>query len=88
MADRIEIDVKNAAALGLSYGKYKALQYDPHEKITFKPGRKFCPVCGRAVTRSRAKFCSEACAAANKKEYDRKYSKEHYFSEEKKGAGR
>lgn len=84
MDDRLETDVRNATALGLSYGKYKALQYDSRAKITYKPERKLCPVCGGVVTRSRAKFCSEACAVANKKEYNRKYSNEHYIHKERR----
>lgn len=86
MADRIEIDVRNAAALGLSYGRYKALGYTPGAKSTCEPVKKYCPVCGGAVTRSRAKFCSEKCAAIHKKEYDRRYSREHYSQEENAGA--
>ncbi len=83
MDDRLETDVRNATALGLSYGQYKALYPGSSAKVTCEPGKKLCPVCGKEVTRSRVKFCSEACATSNKMEYNRRYSK-HYIRKERR----
>lgn len=62
MENNLEIDVKNAKALGLSYGQYKAQQYDPKvptRKRTKKEVR--CWECGGIVQLPRIKYCCDEC---------------------------
>lgn len=73
MASKLDIDVKNAKALNLSYGYYKAMQYDPNAaSAKRKKTEKICPVCGNPVCPPKIKFCSDECAKINVKEYHRK----------------
>ena len=62
MENNLEIDVKNARALGLSYGQYKALQYDS-QTPTGKRGKKEtrCWECGGIVKLPRIKYCCDEC---------------------------
>ena len=61
MENNLEIDVKRAKELGLSYGYYKAMQYDPNAGPVAKPEGIRCPVCGGLVTPPRSKYCSKDC---------------------------
>lgn len=72
MENNLEIDVKNAKALGLSYGKYKALTFDPNAvPAKKKEDGKICPVCGGIVKPPRFKVCSDECLEIRKKELRR-----------------
>ena len=75
-------DVKKARELGLSYGQYKALSYDPHAVpvVKKKTKEKLCPICGKVVPKPRIKFCSEECMEVNAKELKRRRSHEYYLS--------
>ena len=77
MASNLDIDVKNAKALGLSYGQYKALHCDPNAAPTKKQKRrestKICPMCGNFVFWPQRKYCSEECrneAHSTRERYD------------------
>ena len=72
MPSKLDIDVKNAKALGLSYGYYKALHYD-HEATPVKNKKKgkTCPVCGGIVEPPRLVVCSDQCADIRNKERKR-----------------
>lgn len=78
-------DVKKARELGLSYGQYKALSYDPHAVpvVKKKSKEKLCPICGKVVPKPRTKFCSEECMEAHAKELKRIRSRERYLSKVK-----
>lgn len=70
MENNLEIDVKNAKALGLSYGKYKALGFIPNvvpAKKKEKSG-KICPVCGEIIKPPRYVVCSDECLYVRKKQ--------------------
>ena len=89
MENNLDIDVRNADALGLSYGQYKALNYDPNaprvkrEKKPFK----ICPVCGGGVYPPQLKFCSDACRREREKETARVYQYKRYHELKEKKAG-
>ena len=69
MENNLEIDVKNANALGLSYGKYKALTFDPNAvPVKKEKGGKICPVCGGIVKPPRFVVCSDECAEIRNKQ--------------------
>lgn len=84
--DNLALDVLDAEAAGMSYGKYKALH--PSTKDTnearlemfkkhmapAKTKEKICTVCGKAfIARfSACKYCSEACKEKNDNERYRK----------------
>ena len=72
MENNLEIDVKNAKALGLSYGYYKALTYNPDARpVKVKKPDKVCPVCGNEVRPPMIRVCSKECAKIRQKEYNR-----------------
>ena len=83
MENNLEIDVKNAKALGLSYGYYKALFYDPNAAPIKKKKILICPVCGGIVLPPRTKFCSKECLKIRSKEENRIRSHERYHSKVK-----
>jgi predicted nucleic acid-binding Zn ribbon protein len=89
--DNLDIDVKNAKALGLSYGQYKALHYDPHAPVVKgkKKPFKICPVCGEGVYPPQIKFCSDVCRRKREKETKRIWAHERYLElkEMKKDGG-
>lgn len=69
MENNLEIDVKNAKALGLSYGKYKALTFNPNAvPIKKEKGGKICPVCGGTVKPPMIRCCSKECAEIRRKQ--------------------
>ena len=79
MENNLEIDVKNAKALGLSYGYYKAMLYDPSApQLKIKKPVKVCPVCGKEVPPNRSKFDSDACAKSYTSESKRQRRRELY----------
>ena len=73
MDSQLDIDVRKAKALGLSYGYYKAQQYDPSadSAIQKKEAENLCPVCGRAIIPPRIKTCSIECARIRTRELHR-----------------
>ena len=76
MENNLEIDVRKAKELGLSYGQYKALTYNPNavpvkKAETGKP----CPVCGGIIKPPRFKFCSDECAEIRKDQLRRAKNK-------------
>ena len=79
MENNLDIDVRNADALGLSYGQYKALHYDPQatKGKKKKPVRK-CPICGEEVTNPRRKYCTDACSKVSEKETRRIWAYKRY----------
>lgn len=81
--DNIDIDVRNARALGLSYEQYKALSYDPNASPSKKKKEIICPVCGEIVKPPRTKFCSKECLLIRSKEINRLRSHERYHSKVK-----
>lgn len=84
MENNLEIDVKNAKALGLSYGQYKALSFDPQAvPVEKKKDVKICPVCGGIVNPPRLKICSDECARARNNRSKRQRSRDHYYSQVK-----
>ena len=86
--DNLDIDVKNAKALGLSYGQYKALHYDPHAPVVKKDKKKpliICPICGKGVNPPRKKFCSDECRKVSDQEYKRKWAYKRYHELQEKG---
>jgi hypothetical protein len=88
--DNLDIDVRNADALGLSYGQYKALHYDPNANVT-KRGKKsvkLCPVCGDEVTNPRRKCCSDACSKVRERETRRNWAHKRYHELREKGGER
>lgn len=82
MENNLDIDVKNAKALGLSYGQYKALHYDPYDSHTKKREQrvsdKVCPLCGNYVFWPQRKYCSDECRneAQGIMKLERYYSKQ------------
>lgn len=74
----LEYDLKRARELGLSYGQYKALNYDP-DAVAVKTDGKICPVCGKVVENKRRKYCSKACSAAKHAEQRREFSRKSYM---------
>lgn len=61
MENNLEIDVKNARELGLSYGMYQAMRYDQNATQTKQATYTRCRVCGGVVTPPRTKYCSPVC---------------------------
>lgn len=82
MENSLEIDVRNAKAMGLSYGKYKALFYDPNAApVPVKKSKEIrCPVCGELVKPPQLKYCSKECMELRNKEISRQRSHERYIS--------
>ena len=69
MENNLEIDVKNAKALGLSYGKYKALTFDPNAvPVKKEKTGKICPICGEIIKPPRFVVCSDECLYVRKKQ--------------------
>lgn len=67
--DQLAEDATAALALGMSYGKYKALQREnmlPTNKtpIPKEPQRPQCMICGQPMPMAgcRRKYCGPACA--------------------------
>lgn len=83
MENNLEIDVKNAKELGLSYGYYKALTYNPDSTPIKKTKEIICPVCGGLVKPPRIKFCSKECLIKQSKENKRLASHERYHGKVK-----
>ena len=85
----LDKDVKKAKQLGLSYGRYKAIGYDPYAPPVFKKKKaeKLCPVCGKVVEKPRIKFCSEECMEAHGREVKRQQSHDRYWSKVRGGKG-
>lgn len=77
MDNNLDIDIKNADAMGISYGKYKALSYDPDAKVVRKRPMKRCAICGNEVIPPRLKYCSDECG----KVHDYAVRREKYHSE-------
>ena len=79
MENNLEIDVKNAKALGLSYGQYKALYYDPSATLV-RPKKpvKTCPVCGKEVRPPKITVCSDECAKIRNSERNRERNRKRY----------
>lgn len=81
-------DAAQAKKLGLSYGKYKALQLEkrlPQSKQRTKPEKqrtnpekdltniKRCYICGNPITSGfRRKYCTDECAMKANREYTKK----------------
>lgn len=73
--DQLTKDAIEARRLGLSYGKYKGLQYEAQQKAKAaaaaekerkpKPGQRWCKVCQKEIplTVSSSRYCSPECAA-------------------------
>lgn len=64
--DQLAEDSTAALALGISYGKYKALQREgmlPSPKRPMQPvyGGPRCIVCGDSLPKNRRKYCGRAC---------------------------
>lgn len=80
MENNLEIDVKNAKELGLSYGYYKALNFDPNAVLIIKKAKdvKICPVCGEVVKPPQLKYCSKECMELVQREKNRQASFERY----------
>ena len=77
----LDKDIKRAKELGLSYGRYKAMSYDPHAVPTIKKtNEKLCPICGKPVEKPRIKFCSDACTKISTRDRKRRQSHERYLS--------
>lgn len=65
--DQLAEDAAAALALGMSYGKYKALQREnilpsnpkPIVKVEIGPP---CLICGQPVPKGKRKYCGPACA--------------------------
>ena len=73
MENNLEIDVKNANKLGLSYGYYKALYHDPNVVPIERPEySKICPICGNIVKPPMIRLCSKECAQKRKADYERR----------------
>ncbi len=91
MENNLEIDVKNAKKLGLSYGYYKALHYHPEATKPVDPkttaqkasGDKTCPVCGEIVKPPRITYCCKECMYQRNNENKRLTSRERYLSKVK-----
>lgn len=85
MESNLDIDVKNAKALGLSYGQYKALFYDPEASpVKVKKPAKVCPVCGKEVRPPKITVCSDECAKIRNREAHRRRQYIAYHSKHKK----
>ena len=90
MENKLDIDVRNADALGLSYGQYKALNYDPNAPRVKREEKPFkiCPVCGKGVYPPQLKFCSDECRRGHEKAKHREYERRRYHKlKEKKDGG-
>ena len=88
MENNLEIDVRNAKALGMSYGNYKAMQYDPNvPKAVVKKPDKCCLACGKELLNSRFKYCSSECQESYNRERKRLQSRERYHRTKKKLKG-
>ena len=88
MENNLEIDVRNAKALGLSYGRYKALQYDPNAPRVVKvTSDRVCPACGKELPNGRFKYCSDECRESYNLERRRSQSRERYHRTKKKLKG-
>ena len=72
MPSKLDIDVRNAKALGLSYGYYKAL-YPNTEETSVKDmtNVKICPICGGIVKPPKIKVCSDECADIRRKQREK-----------------
>lgn len=73
MIDQLSVDARKARQLGMSYGKYKALQREgilPSSEEVKKSTvaavnyRKdvLCKICGKPVPNTRRNYCSAGCA--------------------------
>ena len=88
MENKLDIDVRNADALGLSYGQYKALHYDPYgnpaKKQEHRVSDKICPVCGNYVFWPQRKYCSDECRnkAHDIMKQERYYSKKKQYDKD------
>ena len=65
--DQLAEDAAAALALGMSYGKYKALQRENMLPSNPKPILKVeigppCLICGQPVPKGKRKYCGPACA--------------------------
>lgn len=65
--DQLAEDAAAALALGVSYGKYKALQRENILPSTPKPILKVevgppCLICGKPLPKSKRKYCGPVCA--------------------------
>ena len=65
--DQLAEDATAALAMGMSYGKYKALQRENMLPQVVKPIVKVeigppCPICGQPVPKGKRKYCGYACA--------------------------
>ena len=88
MENNLDNDVRNADALGLSYGYYKALTYnhDASRVKVKKPG-KVCPVCGKEVRPPQITVCSKECAKIRQREYNRARRHDDYMRSKYKKTG-
>lgn len=79
MMDQLSADSTMALRLGMSYGKFKALQHEgilpscAAEKqfpVAVENYRKdaSCKICGKPVPNTRRNYCSGACADIGKRE--------------------
>ena len=84
MESNLDIDIRNADALGLSYGQYMALRYNPNTIPIKRKKVTTCPVCGEVVKPPRTKFCSDECWRIRANEEKRIRSYERYHSKIKK----
>ena len=65
--DQLAEDATVALALGMSYGKYKALQRDNMLPRPHRPAHKVeigppCLICGQPIPKGKRKYCGPACA--------------------------
>ena len=80
MENNLDNDVRNADALGLSYGYYKALTYNPDASpIKVKKPGKVCPVCGKEVRPPQITVCSKECAKIRNGERNREQRRKYYL---------
>ena len=85
MENNLDNDIRNADALGLSYGQYKALYYDPSApQVKVKKPAKSCPVCGKEVRPPKITVCSDECAKIRANQQNRIRSYNAYHSKHKK----
>ena len=67
MENNLETNVRKAKELGLSYGQYKALTYDPNAVPAKKVETcKICPICGGIIKPPRFRVCSDECVEIRK----------------------
>ncbi len=79
MENNLDNDVRNADALGLSYGYYKALTYNPDaSRVKVKKPGKVCPVCGKEVRPPKITVCSKECAKIRNRELTRELNRKRY----------